>query len=84
MGYMLRRATNREWKQPKRKKCGVVKKAEKWRFGEGFDIGHGDAEFGVCPAEFWSSFGPVFPHYASFPTFWNCSAYSVPLYIGSM
>ena len=26
----------------------------------------------------------VFPHYASFPMFWNGNIYPVPLYVGSM
>jgi hypothetical protein len=29
MGYLLRKAVNREWNQPKRKICVVVNKAEK-------------------------------------------------------
>ena len=63
-GYLLRKATNREWKQPKGKKFVAVNKDEKsWRSEEPFDIRHGDAEFGVCPAGFQACFGPVFPHY---------------------
>ena len=35
MGYMLRKAANREWNQPKRKKCVAVNKAERsWRSEE--------------------------------------------------
>ena len=33
---------------------------------------------------FSSCFGPVFPHYAPFPIFWNKNLYLVPLYAGSM
>jgi hypothetical protein len=63
-GYLLRKAANKKWKQPIRKKCVAVNKAEKsWRSEEHFDIGHGDAESGVCPTSFQSCFGPVFPHY---------------------
>ena len=41
---LLRRAANREWNQPKRKKCAAVNKAERsWRSEERFDIRHGDA-----------------------------------------
>jgi hypothetical protein len=29
MGYLLRKADNREWNQPKRKKCVAVNKAER-------------------------------------------------------
>ena len=54
-GYLLRKAANREWKQPKGKKFAAVNKDEKsWRSEEHFDIRHGDAEFGVCPAGFLS------------------------------
>ena len=82
VGYLLRKAANREWKQSKRKKYVSVNKAERsWRSEEHFDIRHGDAEFGVCPARFWSSFGPVFSYYAPFPTFWNSDAYPMPLYV---
>jgi hypothetical protein len=44
-----------------------------------FDIRHGDAEFGVCPAVFRSCFCPVFPHSAPYPMFENSNVYSVPL-----
>ena len=53
MRYLLRRAANREWNQPKREKCVAVKKAEmNWRSEEDFDIRLGDPEFGVCPVDF--------------------------------
>ena len=72
VGYLPRRAANREWNQPKRKKCAAVSKAElSWRSEEHLDIRHGDAEFGVCPAGFQSCFVPVFPHCAPLATFWN-------------
>ena len=38
----------------------------------------------VSPDGFQSCFGPVFPHYAPFPMFWNGDVYPVPLYVGSM
>ena len=42
-----------EWNQFKRKKCVVVNKAIwNYRSEEHFDIRHGDAEFGICPAVF--------------------------------
>jgi hypothetical protein len=73
--YLLRKTANREWNQPKRKKCVPVNKDERsWRSEEHFDISYGDAEFGVCPAGFQSSFGPAFPHYA---LFWNSKIYPV-------
>ena len=79
MGYLSRGTANREWKQAKRKKGAAVNKAEQsWGSEEHFDISHGDAEFGVCPDGFQSCFGPVFPHYAPCPTFWNGNVYSVP------
>ena len=41
IGYLSRRAANREWNQPKRKKCVSVNKAERsWRSEEYFDIRH--------------------------------------------
>ena len=56
IGYLLRGAANKELNQPKRKKCVAVNKDERsWRSKEHFDIRHGDAEFGVCPAGFQSS-----------------------------
>jgi hypothetical protein len=64
MGYLLRRAANREWNQPKRKKLVAVSKDEmSWRSEELFDIRHGDTEFKICQAGFVSWFGPVLPHY---------------------
>ena len=29
-------------------------------------------------------FGPVFPHYAPFPSFWNGNVYPMTLYVRSM
>ena len=76
--YLQIRTANREWKHSKRRKCVVLNKAEwNWKSEEHFDIRHGDAEFRVCPAGFQSCFGPVFPHYASFPIFWNSHIYTV-------
>jgi hypothetical protein len=64
MGYLLKKAANKVWSQSKRKKFVAVNKDEKsWRSEECFDIRHGDAEFGVCPAGFWSCCGPIFSHY---------------------
>jgi hypothetical protein len=56
MGYMLRKAANREWNQPRRKQFVSVNKDEKG-VEICFDISHGDAEFGVCPAGFLPCFG---------------------------
>ena len=36
------------------------------------------------PAGFQSCFGPVFPHCAFFPLFWNDNVYLVSLFVGSM
>jgi len=44
-----------------------------------FDIRHGDAEFGVCPAGFWSYLGPAFPHCVPFPPIWDINP--VPRYV---
>ena len=85
VGYLPRKAANREWNQPNRKKYIAINKVKwSWRSEELFDIRHGDAEFGVFPDNFQSCFGPVFPHYASVPKFWNDKVYPVPLYVGSM
>ena len=85
MGQLPRRAADWVWSQPKRKKDVPVKKAERtWRSEEHFDIRHGDAEFGICPAAFWHCFVPILPHYALFPPFQNGNVYSVFLYVGSM
>ena len=51
---------------------------------EGFDIRHGNAKVGICPADFWSHFGPTFPHYVPFPPFWNSKVYPMSLYNESM
>jgi hypothetical protein len=62
MGFVKRDAVNREWNWPKRNNCVAVNKVEKsWRSEDCFDIRHGDAEFGVYTAVFWSCFCPVFP-----------------------
>jgi hypothetical protein len=64
MGYLLRKAANNEWNQPKRKKFVAVNKDESsWKSKKNNGVRHGDAEFGVCPAGFWSCFGPVLPYY---------------------
>jgi hypothetical protein len=58
MGYVLRKAANREWNQPRRKQLLQSTKMKKeWRSEDRFDISHGDAEFGVYPAGFLSFFG---------------------------
>jgi hypothetical protein len=47
MGYLLRKAANREWNHFKRKKCVAIIKAERsWTSAM-------EIEFGVCPAIFW-------------------------------
>lgn len=44
--YLLRKAANREWDQPKRKNCVAVNKDERsWRSEEYFNFRHGDTEF---------------------------------------
>ena len=56
MGNLPRTVSNRKWIQPKRKNYVVVNKDERrCRSEECFDIRHGDAEFEVRPAGFWSS-----------------------------
>lgn len=51
VGYLLWKAANRKWNQPKIKKCVTVNKADRsWRSEDCFDGRPGDAEFGVCLA----------------------------------
>ena len=53
MGYLLKKAANREWKHSKRQKCVSFNTAEKnWIVEENFGIRHGDAKFGVCQLVF--------------------------------
>ena len=67
IGYLRKRHTNKDWKQPKRKKYIAVNKDESiWRSEDHFDISHGDAEVGVCPACILSHFDPVYSHYVPF------------------
>ena len=42
--------------------CCSHKVGRSWRSEGWFVIRHGNAEFGVCPAGFWSCFGGVFPY----------------------
>jgi hypothetical protein len=61
-GYQLSTVSNRKWKQFKKKKCVIVNKTgRRGRFAEHFDIRHGSAVFGFCPACFWSDLGSIFP-----------------------
>ena len=70
-GYLPRRATNWLWNQPKKQKCVAVNKCKwSWRSEDHFNIRRGDAEHGVCPANFLYCLSPVFPHYAPFSPFW--------------
>ena len=64
------------------KTCFSNKTERSWKSEECFAIRHGDADFRDCTAVFQSFFGPVFPHYAPFPMFWNGNVYPVPLYVG--
>jgi len=58
MRYLPRKAANMERKKPRRKKFVAVNKNEKGvEFKDRFDIRHGNAEFGLCPADFLSCFG---------------------------
>jgi hypothetical protein len=61
VSYLLRKAGNRKWNQPRRKKFVAVNKDEKrsWRSEDCFDTRHGDAESGVCPAGFLFCFGEL-------------------------
>lgn len=64
-----------------RKRCLLqAAKLEGWGHLSPFDTGHGAIGFRICPAEFQSYFGPLFPYYASIPPFWNGNVCSVLLY----
>ena len=67
MGCLLRKADNREWNQPKRKKW--LRSTKLSRVGDLKRALTSDMEmqFGVCPGGFRSCFGPVFPHYIPLP-----------------
>ena len=84
IGYLLRRAANREQKQPREKKYCIVNTTEwNWRSEESFDIPHGDAEFGSCPAEIGLALVQYFlTMLAHSPMFWNGNVCTVPLFIG--
>jgi hypothetical protein len=85
MGSLPRRVVNREWNQPKIKKCGSIIKAERsWRSEKHFDTRHRDAELRVCPTDIWSCFDLVFPLNAPFPPLWSSNVYCVQLCVGSM
>lgn len=65
--------------------CVAVNKAERcWRSEGCLDIRLRDVELGVCPADFQSCVGPVFPHHVPFPPFWNGNVYPAPLHVRSM
>ncbi|ERE65813.1 hypothetical protein H671_xg19925 [Cricetulus griseus] len=51
----------------------VLQSTKQKRFGDQKSVLTSDIEMqsGVCPAEFWSYTGPVFPHYFAFPPVWN-------------
>lgn len=85
MGYLMRRAANREQKQHEKETCVAVIKAEwSWSFEECFDVRHGNAEFGVYLVGLCSLFGPVFLHGVLFLLFWNGNVESLPFYVASM
>ena len=81
MGNLPRNIFNREWIQPKRKKCVIVNKYERsCRSEECFDIRHRDAAFEACTAGFWSSIFSL----CSLSMFCNSNAYLVPSHVGGM
>lgn len=61
------------------KKVGRSGKSEEY-----FDFRLEDAEIGICPKGFWSSFGPVCLHYVSFPSLLSEKIHPVSLYVGSI
>ena len=73
------------WSWLGRQMCVSVNKPEtSWGFEEYFDIGHGDVEFGVCLAGFWSCIRLVFPHCIPLSPFWNDNVFPTLLYVASI
>jgi hypothetical protein len=58
VGYLLRKVAKRgvELVQEEEVCCSQQRWKRSWRSEDCFDISHGDAEFGVCPAGFLSCF----------------------------
>jgi hypothetical protein len=50
VGNLPRKAAHREWNQEGERSVLGNKAERSWRSEEHFDISHGDAELGVCPA----------------------------------
>lgn len=74
----VRKAADRDWDPPKRKKCARVHTPKGcWRSEERFHTRRGVAESEVCPSGFQTCFGPVFPHCAPFPMLRIGNAYNV-------
>lgn len=82
--YLPRRATHREWSQPKGQKCIAISEVGSAEPSKFFNSRHGVTVFGVCPPEFQSCFGSTVPHYVPFPQFWNGNVSSWPLYDTSL
>jgi hypothetical protein len=62
IGYLPKKAANREWNQPKRKK----RKNKRVGYLKRILTLYMEMQFGVCPAGFQACFDPVFPHYDPF------------------
>ena len=58
--YLQKKATYMSGTIPRERSVAVSKAKMSYRSEEHFDIRHGDVEFGVFPAGFWSCFGSVF------------------------
>jgi hypothetical protein len=71
VGYLLRKAANREWNQPK--SIAVIKAGKSWRSDGCFNIRHGDAEFGVSQLVFDLAFVQDFYNMP----FWSGNVYPV-------
>lgn len=85
MGYLSRRAANREWKQPKKKTCVVVSKAEWiWRSEVQFRHRAWRCRVWSLPSWFaillWSSISAL----CSLSYIGSGEVYSAPLHVGSV
>jgi hypothetical protein len=91
MEYLLRKITNWEDNQTKRKQIRKTKQNNKkelysvncgertWKSAEHFHIKHEAVEFRICPVGFGFCFAPIFSHYALLTLFSNDNTYSVCL-----
>ena len=81
LGDLMKKAANREWKQPKRRKFDAAEcqacQQQSTRMRGGGDQKStltSDMTFAVYPAGFWSCSGPVLPHHDTLE--WQCTSWT--------